>query len=548
MVRDLPANPDRTVDVVVVGSGTGLVAALAAQKQGAETLVVEKGERIGGATAVSNAGIWIPNATQIVEQNGPADIETLKAYINRVSGGRASEELIEAFLERSPNAAEFVERESPLEFESRPLPDYHPEWPGGSADGHTIAPKMYDGNRLGDRLDDVRHNPHTPFPASSQDLAEVGGFEYLPIEISEAEQQRRRDANLLSGGRALIGGLYEACLDAGVEFRLGTPATELLRRGQNGPIEGIVLDDGSREITIVSEAVILAAGGIDWDQDLCDNFLRGPMTAPAGPPEVEGDAIRMGMDVGADLGNMNEAWWYPTAHIGQEWPDGSPVYRMVWNERALPGAIMVNSHGNRFANESGNYHDLGKALHHFDPRTYEYRNLPCYNLFDDGFRSKYGLFLSLTPEDPDPEWLTVADTIESLATAIGVPPESLVQTVDRFNRHAREGEDPDFGRGESAHDRHLGDPDAAHPNLAPLDEPPFYAFEVESGSLGTKGGLVTSPAAAVLDTRANPIPGLYASSNSTAHVMGIGYAGPGATLGPNITFAYIAGQEAAATS
>jgi hypothetical protein len=206
---------------------------------------------------------------------------------------------------------------------------------------------------------------------------------------------------------------------------------------------------------------------------------------------------------------------------------------------------MVNGRGERFVNESTNYHDLGKAFHHFDPGSYGYRNLPCYTVFDDDFRSQYALFLSVTPSDPDPAWLTVADTLADLADALDLPPARLQDTVERFNRHAREGEDPDFGRGESAHDRHLGDPDAAHPNLAPLDEPPYYAFEVEPGSIGTKGGLVTDAEGAVRDVHGDVIRGLYATSNATAHVMGIGYAGAGATLGPNLTFAYVAGRAAA---
>lgn len=500
---------------------------------------------IGGTTAVSNAGIWIPNAEPVVEAGEDVDEEALHAYIERVAGDRARDGMIEAFLTHGPEAVSFLQSETALSFERRPLPDYHPEWPGGRASGHTFAPELYDGNRLGDALRLLRESPHSPFPTSSEDYAAYGGFAKLPIEMPAGEIEDRREANVLGGGRALVGGLYEACLDEGVEIRRNAAATELVRDGHEGRVCGVVASVDGETRTVRAGAVVDAAGGLDWDEELTENFLRGPMTAPAGPPSVEGDGVRLGMDVGAKLGNLNEAWWYPTAHVGQEWPDGSPVYRMVWTERALPGSIMVNGRGERFVNESGNYHDLSKTFHHFDPESYDYRNLPCYTVFDDDFRQQYALFLSVTPSDDDPEWLTVGDTVADLAESLDVPADSLVATVERFNEHARDGVDPDFSRGESAHDHRIGDDDAADPNLAPLDTPPYYAFEVKPGALGTKGGLVTTPDGNVVDVDDRPIPGLYATSNATAHVMGIGYAGGGATLGPNITFAYVAGRAAA---
>jgi succinate dehydrogenase/fumarate reductase flavoprotein subunit len=275
-----------------------------------------------------------------------------------------------------------------------------------------------------------------------------------------------------------------------------------------------------------------------------ESFLRGPVTGPATPPSIEGDGIEMGMDVCADLGNPNAAWWFPTAQVpGQTWADGSPLYSMVWG-RTLPGSIMVNEDGERFCNEAGNYHDLGRRFHTFDAGDYEYENLPAYLVVDDNYRDKYNL-LTVGPDDQTPEWMAEGESLEELAEQIGVDPDGLRSTVDRFNDHARKGEGPDFGRGQREYDKFVGDPDAAHPNLAPLEDPPFYAMEVESGIIGTKGGLVTDATGAVLDVHRDRIAGLYAASNSTAHVMGIGYAGAGATLGPNVVFGYQAGTHAA---
>ncbi|MFT4947838.1 MAG: 3-oxosteroid 1-dehydrogenase [Natronomonas sp.] len=253
----------------------------------------------------------------------------------------------------------------------------------------------------------------------------------------------------------------------------------------------------------------------------------------------------MGMEVGAKLGNMNEAWWCPAGHVpGEEWEDGSPLYRILLAERTLPGTMMVNEDGQRFCNESGNYVDLGKTFREFDPHEYDYANLPAYVVFDDSARERYAL-LTVMPDQDDPEWLVSAETLEELAEKKGIDPEGLREQVDRFNEYAREGADPEYHRGESAHDRRTGDGETDHPNLGPLDEPPFYAIDVHAGSLGTKGGLVTTPQAEVVDLDEDPIPGLYAASNSTAHVMGIGYAGGGGTVGPNVVFGSLAGESAA---
>jgi hypothetical protein len=208
---------------------------------------------------------------------------------------------------------------------------------------------------------------------------------------------------------------------------------------------------------------------------------------------------------------------------------------------------MVNKHGERFANEAGNYDDIGKALHNFDPDTFGHPNIPSYIIFDASYRERYPVTVwRIGPDDPDPEWVTKADSIGDLGREIDIDPDALCETVETFNEHARDHQDPEHHRGESKYDQTFGDQRADHPNLSPVAEPPFYAIRVYPGSLGTKGGLFTTADAQVQHAEGDPIPGLYAASNSTAHVMGLGYVGGGATLGPNVTFGYIAGREAAA--
>lgn len=532
-------------DVLVVGSGSaGLIAALAADD--ADVLVLEKAPVLGGTTAVSGGGMWLPNAPPIVEDMGKTPRDEVRGYLDQIVGDHIPDEMIDTFIDKVPEVVGFLERESPLDFQSTGYPDYHVELEGGSVDGHMIEPTLYDGTRLGDKLENVREDPHHPFPVPVSEVYEAGGHAKF-AEVADFEELAQRvEDGILATGRALISGLYEACLDAEVEFMTATPATELVLDGDR--VVGVIASDDGDELAIAAGAVVIAAGGMEWDEEMCDNFLRGPIEAPATPPYAEGDGIKMGMEIGAKVGNMNEAWWFPTGHVpGEEWEDGSPLYRMVWGPRTLPGSLMVNEDGERFCNESANYHDLGKTFHEFDPNDYDYRNIPAYSIMDQDYREQYGI-LTVEPDQDTPSWLTEAETLDELADELGVDGETLAETVERFNANARNHEDPDFHRGESHYDQFVGDPEAAHPNLAPVDTPPYYALEILPGCIGTKGGLVTAPNGQVLSVDEEPIPGLFAASNSTRHVMGMGYAGAGASLGPNAVFGYLAGREAAAVA
>lgn len=549
VVRETP-DWDEQVDVVIVGSGgAGCAAALAASAEGADTLVLEKAPKIGGTSAISGGGLWIPNHERVIESVGETDDETLYEYLRKNVGPHVPEELIEAFLETGPSAVNFIESETDLEFQFVVHPEYHLDMEGAEPKGRMIEPVLYDASGLGEKLENVRQSPIFPLPTPLKEVMDSGGYAHFANEVDSSALGERFANQQVALGRALIVGMYEACLQKGVEFRTESPARELVVEDCDRVI-GLVADVEGEEMAIGADAVVIAAGGMEWDQEMCQNFLRGPMTAPASPPYNEGDGIKMGMEIGAQLGNMQEAWWYPTTHIpGEEWEDGSPVYRLPVAERTLPGSIMVNKHGKRFLNEAGDYDDIGKALHNFDPDSFDHPNIPSYIIFDASYRERYPVTVwTIGPEDPDPEWATSADSIAELAREIDLDPDTVEETVDRFNEHAREHEDPDHGRGESQYDRTFGDQRSDHPNLGPVDEPPFYAIRVYPGCLGTKGGLFTTADAQVKHASGSPIPGLYAASNSTAHVMGIGYVGGGATLGPNVVFGYIAGGEAARAS
>lgn len=535
---------ERAVDTVVIGSGgSGMLAALAASDAGADTLVLEKAPELGGATAVSGGAMWLPNSEPLLDEIGEMDREKLVSYVRNVAGERVPEAMIERFVDASPGVAAYIDEKTALDLGFSGYPDYHPEWEGGHPKGQTIEPGIYDGTRLGEHLGDVRDNPQTPIPTSIGEMMNSGGMAKFPVVADWEELRERRDNDMLGTGRALIAGLYEACLDEGAEFETNAPAEELVT--DDGAVVGVVATIDGEETCVRADSVVVATGGMEWDEEMCENFLAGPMTAPTSPPYNEGDGIEMGMDVGAKLGNMNEAWWCPAGRVpGEEWDDGSPLYRILLAERTLPGTVMVNEDGERFCNESGNYVDLGKTFREFDPHEYDYANLPAYVVFDSSAREQYAL-LTVMPHQDDPEWLTSADTLRELAAKKGIDPDGLEAQIEQFNEYASEGVDPEFHRGESAHDTMTGDRDADHPNLGPVDDPPYYAIDVYAGSIGTKGGLVTTPDGAVVDVDEEPIPGLYAASNSTAHVMGIGYAGGGGTIGPNVVFGYLAGIAAA---
>jgi len=250
---------------------------------------------------------------------------------------------------------------------------------------------------------------------------------------------------------------------------------------------------------------------------------------------------------------MREAWWMPVIEVPTEI---NPMGRQLLTyERTMPGTLMVNRHGKRFTNEASNYNAFGAAFHEQDVSRFEYANLPCWLIFNQHFYAKWPFVGGLADEfegDPrPPQWIAQGHTLAELANRVGIDPAGLERTVATFNAQAEAGEDPDFRRGESANDLWWGDP--AHrgsrkATLGPLGDGPYFAVEVKSGCLGTKGGPQTDTDARVLDVDGAPIPGLYAAGNVMASPMGMTYGGAGGTLGPGMVFGYRAGRDAAKVS
>jgi succinate dehydrogenase/fumarate reductase flavoprotein subunit len=362
----------------------------------------------------------------------------------------------------------------------------------------------------------------------------------MAVGIDEAELARRTTLGIAGKGVGVIAALALTARELGVQMLAGRRASRLTTR--DGAVTGVEADGD-----VFAGTVVLATGGFERDPALVKAFLRGPMTAPGSPPTNEGDGLRMGMSVGAELGNMSEAWWAP-ATSGPGWTvDGAPFHFLLLGAvRAAPGGIIVDSRGRRYADEAANYNDFGRSMHEFDPAGYAFPRATSWLVFDAGRRHALPIG-PVGPSDPDPDWLPRADTLAELATRIDVPPRTLMDTVERYNTHAALGQDQDFGRGNYAWDAFSTNFLPVADQLRPLTEAPFYALRVSIGCLGTKGGLRIDGDARVrrADGR-GVIPGLHAAGNAAANPFGTAYPSGGATVGPALVFGWLAGQAAAA--
>jgi succinate dehydrogenase/fumarate reductase flavoprotein subunit len=502
--------------VAVIGAGAaGLAAAHAAARAGAHVTLYERHGKVGGTTALSGGVAWLPG-----NEHSEDSADDALAYMRSLALGDVDPELVEVFVRESRATAARLERETPLRWEALPYPDYHSERPGGRADGgRSLEPVAYDAPPSVREL--VRDAPNRwgtityaelwSGTASPDELAAVGGGPAAP-----APPPRRAAQGTFTAGQALTACLLEACLEGGVELRLAERITSLPD----------------------ADAVVLASGGFERDESLVKAFLRGPMVAPTGVPTNEGDGLRMAIAAGAALGTMSEAWWAPAVRLPGDTIDGAPMYRLMLGERARPGCLIVDRSGRRFVDESQNYNDVGRTLQDFDAATFSFRHVPAWLVFDAEYRRRYRVF-TVTPDDPDPDWLVRAGTPDELAAALGVPPAALTETLAAFNRAAGSGADPEFGRGEYAYDRFVGE-------LGPLGEGPYYALEILPGCLGTKGGPATDSHGRVLSAAGGtPIPGLYAAGNAAASPFGLAYPGAGGTIGPALVFGLRAGEAAA---
>lgn len=528
-------------DVVVVGSGgAGLAAALAGAVHGAGVLVVEAAGRFGGSTSVSGGQVWVPGNHRARELGEAEDtITEAREYCLHHCPDR-DPVLIDAFLSAAPMMARSVEQHSPVRFVAMRSPDSFAEGPGGRIAGRNLEVMPVASGDFSPWQDWV-WSP--PFPAvlTNEEVAEhrliFGGAP--PMELVVA----RMNSSQVTLGVGLVVGLLRGCAEAGVELARRCRAVELEQR--DGRVTGVVVDVGGRTQRIaVRGGLVLATGGFEHDHRLASSLLGVPNLLPATPPVSSGDGLRLAAGAGAMLGHLSESWCWPVkpAAGNCEGTDDAPQPELIIAERALPHVIWVNRAGRRFVNEAS--HNCALSFSEIDPATNRPRNLPAYAVGDAQDRRAYPL-AGATPGMPVPNWVTEAETLTELAVAIGVDAEGMAAAVAAFNRSARAGRDAEFGRGSNPYDRHLGDPQAPHPNLGTIETPPFFAMPVLPGAVGTKGGPSTDINGQVLDWQGHPIAGLFAAGNAAESVIGPGVLSSGMTLGLALTWGWLAGTAAA---
>lgn len=548
---------DKEVDILIVGSGAGaLLAAVLAATRRANVLVIEKCAEYGGTSATSGGGIWIPNshlAAAAGQQDSP---EEAFQYIRALSAANVPDENIRAYVRSAPQMLRWLESQTAIRYQSLPYPDYHAELPGGKVGFRTHLPLEMDGRSLGSDVLTLRaaspaaalfSRINWKFSESYQLLFRTPGWQLTLLRmlgryyLDIAQRLRSRKDRFLTLGTALVGGLRMALNQAGVPLWLNTRLLELVKE-ENRVVGAIVHHNGRSMRIRARKGIVLAAGGFDRNEAMRKQYVpHVPDPARSGGQSGNtGDSINAAVAIGAATMNMSDLWSAPVLSIPGEYRG-----RLSTTERALPGCIIVNQAGRRYMNEAASYHIAAQKMVEADRP--EAGTNPSWILFDARFRNKYplGPVLPLIPDWLLPKSvrsiLIKAPTIAALARKLHIAEETLRTTVERFNAGARNGVDEEFARGAGAYDRMYGDPNVKpNPTLAPIDQAPFYAFPIYAGDIGTCGGLCTDEYARVLDDQRRPIRGLYAVGNNAASVMGGSYPGAGSTLGPSMTFAYIA--------
>lgn len=557
----MTAKWDKEVDVLVVGSGAGgLLSALVASHGGADVLVVEKAELWGGTSATSGGGIWIPGSDQARALGFEDNIDDAFKYCRALSADNVPDDNIRAYVENAAPMLRWLTANTNVPYDSQPYPDYHAENPGGSVTGYrTHLPNELDGTPLGNDLKTMRFSSpaanlfgylNWTFTETYQMLYRPKGW-WMTLAKSMARYWLDWPLRFTSGkdrrltlGNSLVGGIRMKMNERGVPLWLNTPLKQLV--SENGAVTGAVVEHEGKPMRIrARKGVILAAGGFDRNQMMRD--LHAPLYPRAhvsgGVTSNTGDGISAATAVGAGTMNMQSAWAAPVFYV-----PGEDRGRLCTIERALPGCIMVNQKGERYLNEAASYHVTGQKMARREAEHHDAS--PSWMVFDFRYRHQFpmGPVYPLIPDWAQPGavklGLKKSRTIEGLAAEMGVDPAALSATVARFNEYAAKGEDPDFHRGEAAYDKMYGDPrHGPNPCLRPLTEAPFYAYPIYPGDIGTNGGLTTNDRAQVTDGDGKVIRGLYAIGNTTASSMGESYPGAGVTIGPAMTFGYIAARN-----
>lgn len=556
-------------DVLVVGSGAGgLATAVSAAHRRLDVLVVEKEPVFGGTTARSGGWMWIPCNAPAKRAGVSDSIDQAREYMRHETGAHYDERRVEAFLDAGPKAVDFYEQNTALQFDLGPtFADYHPDAQGGVDGGRSIVARPFDGRELGPEIKRLRP-PLAEITflgmmiGSGKELLHFFNVTRSPVSafyVGKLFLKFLRDMAFhgrpmrLMNGNALVARLARSCFDRNVPIWTRAPVREL-KKDDTGRITGAIVETVQGPVEIVArKGVVLAAGGFPQDpvrrKAMFPHAPSGYEHASPAPPGNTGDGLRLGEAVGATVADdlPNAAAWVPISRPVRA--DGTLGTFPHFVDRSKPGVIAVTRSGRRFVNEANSYHDFCQAM---AARCREEETETCaFFIADHRVLRKYGLgYVKPAPvpfrRHVKSGYLFEGRTLEELAGRIGVDPQGLRRTVETFNDHARRGDDPQFGKGSTSYNRSLGDPEhKPNPCVAPIEDGPFYAVKLVIGDLGTFAGLRCNENAQVLNGDGRPIPGLYSVGNDAASIMGGNYPGGGITLGPAVTFGYIAARHLA---
>ncbi|WP_277185834.1 FAD-dependent oxidoreductase [Caballeronia sp. BR00000012568055] len=545
-------------DVLVLGSGAGgLSTAVTAATRGLSAIVCEKEDVFGGTTAWSGGWMWIPRNPLATRAGIVEEADAPRTYLQSELGAHYDASKADALIEHGPRMIEFFERNTSMRFiDGNRIPDFHTT-PGAANGGRSVCAMPFDGRELGPLIDKLRPpleemTVNGMAIASGQDLAHFlnatrsarSTWHVTKRFAAFAWHALRHGRSMhLVNGNALVARLLKSASDLGVQLKTHAKAVELIR--EQGRVTGahVEIDDSLCEINARC-GVVLACGGYPHDpKRQAQTFAYTPHWSAA-PKSNTGDGIDMGEAVGAHFDASLEAAaaWAPVSLVPKANGDATAFPHLI--ERAKPGVIAVTRAGERFTNEASSYYDFIASL---IGTTKQGEEACAWLICDHRFQRRYGLGcakpfpFSLNAYERS-GYLKSAPTLEALAQQCGIDSNGLRETIASYNAYAKDGFDPQFHKGSTPYNRIQGD--ASHkpnPCLAPIVDGPFHAAKLVPGSLGTFAGLSTDARARVLDASQAPIPGLFAVGNDAANMMGGHYPAGGITLGPAMTFGYLAG-------
>jgi 3-oxosteroid 1-dehydrogenase len=558
---------NETYDVVVVGSGAaGAMAALRAAERGLSVLIVEKAHKFGGTSATSGGVLWVPDHRLVPNDD---DREKTMAYLEAIMTGPVQRDRLDAYLDSAPEMVRFMKAVG-VPVGVAAWPDYYPHAPSARSDRSLIC-DTFDGRKLGDThfpLMREQYNRFKVFGRYSMDVMQffsistrAKGWVMTFIKMFlrywtdlSTRKLTMRDRRFTMGA-AMMGWLFKAVFERDIEVRLDTALTELVMSGNE--VGGVKVSHFGRIYDIKARhGVVLCAGGFEWNQELRDRFFPVPgLTRHSSSPEDanRGEALIAGIKIGAATEHTESGWWIPTMQMPMPKASNFEEIHQAAFDVGRPHSVSVNRLGLRFVDEACGYDDFGKAMVADQLKTGA--NTPCWLVFDATFREKFsagGIMPTILMPDKKipPDWwdhtLFRADSIDALAAKIHVPADALAKTIANMNSYAKTGVDPEYGRGNNAYDQMFGDWNVKpNPCLGAIDNAPYYAVTINLGDLGTKGGLKADAKARVLDGNGRPIPGLYAAGNNAGSPFGNCYPGAGGTIGPALTFGYVASSDIA---